>query len=66
MIFTYQQIVELNDTETNIYQYVIKNTDAVLKMKVRDLANATFVSTATIVRFYQKLGCEGFTEFKTK
>lgn len=66
MIFTYQQIVELNDTETNIYQYVIKNTDAVLKMKVRDLANATFVSTATIVRFCQKLGCEGFTEFKTK
>ena len=66
MIFTYQQIVELNDTETNIYQYVIKNTDAVLKMKVRDLANATFVSTATLVRFCQKLGCEGFTEFKTK
>ena len=35
-------------------------------MSVRDLAKATHVSTATIVRFCQKLDCQGFVEFKTK
>jgi len=66
MIFTYRQIAELNETETSIYQYVIKNMEAVLKMSVRELAEKTFVSTATIVRFCQKLNCQGFVEFKMK
>lgn len=66
MIFTYKQIANLNDTETNIYQYIIKNLDEVLKMSVRDLANQTYVSTATIMRFCKKLNCDGFSEFKTK
>lgn len=66
MIFTYRQIAELNETETSIYQYVIKNIPEVVKMSVRDLANATHVSTATVVRFCQKLECQGFVEFKTK
>lgn len=55
MIFTYKQIANLNDTETNIYQYIIKNLDEVLKMSVRDLANQTYVSTATIMRFCKKV-----------
>lgn len=66
MIFTYKQIANLNDTETRVYQYVIKNMEKVLKMSVRELAAETFVSTATIVRFCQKLECGGFVEFKTK
>lgn len=65
-MFTYRQIANLNDTETNIYQYIVKNMNDVLKMSVRELASETFVSTATIVRFCQKLDCDGFTEFKTK
>ncbi len=65
-MFTYRQIASLNNTEVNIYQYVIKNLDNVLKMSVRDLAEETYVSTATIVRFCQKLDCQGFVEFKTK
>lgn len=66
MIFTYKQIASLNDTETNIYHYVIKNIQLVLKMSIRELAEKTFVSTATIIRFCQKLDCNGFVEFKTK
>lgn len=66
MIFTYKQIASLNDTETNIYHYVIKNIQLVLKMNIRELAEKTFVSTATIIRFCQKLDCNGFVEFKTK
>lgn len=66
LLFTYKQIVELNETETFIYQYIIKNIPDVIKMNVRELAEATHVSSATIVRFCQKLDCQGFVEFKTK
>ena len=66
MLFDYKNIKSLNDTETDIYQYVVNNMEDVLKMNVRDLADATFVSTATIVRFCRKLNCEGFPEFKEK
>lgn len=66
MLFTYKQIACLNMTETSIYQYVIKNVPTVIKMSVRDLAKVTHVSTATIVRFCQKMECQGFVEFKTK
>lgn len=66
MIFTYRQIANLNDTEAKIYQYITKNMQEVLKMSVRQLAEKTYVSTATIVRFCQKMECEGFVEFKAK
>lgn len=66
MLFTYKQIALLNATETSIYQYVIKNIPDVIKMSVRDLAKATHVSTATVVRFCQKLDCQRFVEFKTR
>jgi len=66
MIFTYKQIAKLNNTEINIYQYIIKNLEKVLKMSIRELAKKTFVSTATIVRFCQKMDCNGFVEFKMK
>lgn len=64
MLFNYKNIIKLNTTEKTIYQYVVNNMDAVLKMNVRELADATFVSTATIVRFTQKMGCDGFNDFK--
>lgn len=35
-------------------------------MRIRELAEETHVSTATILRFCKKIGCEGFSEFKTK
>ena len=40
--------------------------EAVLQMSVRELAEKTYVSTASIIRFCQKMGCDGFVEFKTK
>ena len=39
--------------------------EAVLQMSVRELAEKTYVSTASIIRFCQKMGCDGFVEFKT-
>ena len=62
--FTYSQVESLNETETYVYNYVVKNTKKVLDESIRELANNTHVSTATIMRFCKKMGCEGFTELK--
>lgn len=64
MEFTYSQVESLNETETYVYNYVVKNTKKVLNESIRELANNTHVSTATIMRFCKKMGCEGFTELK--
>lgn len=61
---TYSQVESLNETETYVYNYVVKNTKKVLNESIRELANDTHVSTATIMRFCKKMGCEGFTELK--
>ena len=62
--FTYSQVESLNETETYVYNYVVKNTKKVLNESIRELANDTHVFTATIMRFCKKMGCEGFTELK--
>jgi DNA-binding MurR/RpiR family transcriptional regulator len=35
-------------------------------MRIRELADETYVSTATILRFCRKVNYEGFSEFKVK
>lgn len=62
--FTYSQVESLNETETYVYNYVVKNTKKVLNESIRELDNDTHVSTATVMRFCKKMGCEGFTELK--
>lgn len=64
MEFTYSQVESLNETETYVYNYVVKNTKKVLNESIRELANNTHVSTATVMRFCKKMGCEGFNELK--
>ena len=64
MEFTYSQVESLNETEAYVYNYVVKYTKKVLNESIRELANDTHVSTATIMRFCKKMGCEGFTELK--
>lgn len=64
MEFTYSQVESLNETEAYVYNYVVKNTKKVLNESIRELANDTHVSTATVMRFCKKMGCEGFTELK--
>lgn len=65
-MFTSEMIASLNELETSLYNYVSKNEDKVASMRIRDLANETHVSPSTILRFCQKLNCEGFSEFKVK
>lgn len=66
MGFTYTQVNSLNETEAHVYNYVMQNKEKVLDESIRELAGDVHVSTATIVRFCKKLGCEGFMELKYK
>ena len=65
-MFSNEVIRSFNELETSIYNYIAHNSDKVAYMRIRELADETHVSTATILRFCKKLNCEGFSEFKTK
>ncbi|MDR6997810.1 MurR/RpiR family transcriptional regulator [Neobacillus niacini] len=65
-MFSNEIIASFNELETSLYNYISQNSDKVAYMRIRELADETHVSTATILRFCKKLNCEGFSEFKVK
>ncbi|MCM2531335.1 MurR/RpiR family transcriptional regulator [Neobacillus pocheonensis] len=65
-MFSNGVITTFNELEVSLYDYIIKNSDKVTYMRIRDLAKETHVSTSTILRFCRKLDCDGFSEFKVK
>ncbi|MCK0471112.1 MurR/RpiR family transcriptional regulator [Halalkalibacter sp. APA_J-10(15)] len=65
-MFTAEMIASFNDLETSLYNYISQNSEKVAYMRIRELADETHVSTATILRFCRKINCEGFSEFKVK
>ncbi|MBO9130726.1 MurR/RpiR family transcriptional regulator [Bacillus sp. 165] len=65
-MFTNEMITSFNELELSLYNYICKNSNTVIYMRIRDLADQTHMSTSTILRFCRKVNCEGFSEFKTK
>lgn len=65
-MFTHEIISSFNELEMSIYNCIIKNKTRISHMKIKDLADEAHVSTATILRFCKKLGCEGYSEFKLR
>lgn len=65
-MFPSDVIASFNELETSLYDYICKNGEKVIYMRIRDLADETHVSTSTILRFCRKINCEGFSEFKVK
>jgi len=55
-----------SNTEQAIADYILKNYREIANLSTRQLAKETFTSSAAIVRFAQKLGFEGYTDFKSK
>ena len=55
---------QLNNTDMGIWKYILQHRTAVRHSSIHELAKACHVSTTTIVRFAQKLGLDGFGEFK--
>jgi DNA-binding MurR/RpiR family transcriptional regulator len=65
-MFNYGIIQSLNDLELSLYRYIMKNSEKVIYMRIRELADAAHVSTTTILRFCKKVSCDGYSEFKVK
>lgn len=65
-MFSYNKVQSLNELELSLYNYIMKNSEKVIYMRIRELAKEAHVSTTTILRFCKKLECEGFSEFKVK
>ena len=65
-MFNYEIIQSLNDLELLLYRYIMKNSDKVIYMRIRELADEAHVSTTTILRFCKKINCAGYSEFKVK
>lgn len=63
-----ERMSEVRNTFTKsdklIYTYVIENSSEMLKSNLAMLADACGVSKSALMRFTQKLGYSGFTEFK--
>lgn len=65
-MFSHEVIQSFNQLEMSVYNYIVRNEDKVIYMKVRELADAAHVSTTTVLRFCKKAGCEGYAEFRLK
>lgn len=54
---------DLNQTERQLFDYVVKNMSEVKDMSIQKFAAEMFLSTTTIFRFTQKLGFSGYADF---
>lgn len=63
-MFSYDDIQKYNETDMNIYRYIVSNIVKIPYMTIRELAGEVYTSPAAILRFCNKNGCQGFTEFK--
>ncbi len=61
-----QEKEHFSQTECVIADYLMEHYREVAAFSTRQLAKETFTSSAAVVRFSQKLGFEGYAEFKLK
>lgn len=64
LIYKLQNDVNFTTSEKYIAKYILAHNIAILKMNTKELGIATYTSPATIVRFCQKIGFNGFDDFK--
>ena len=62
--FITEKYTSMTDSEKLLADYIITNFERVLSMSVQALAAETDISVATVVRFAQPLGFEGYKEFR--
>lgn len=53
-------------SEEVIADYFLNQADAITLQSIKEIAEATYSSNATIIRLCRKIGCTGFKDFKMK
>lgn len=54
--------VQLSSSEASVASYLLAHLDEVGTLRVKDVSDACFTSTTTVVRLAKKLGFKGFSE----
>lgn len=65
VFFGFKDLSSLSSVDMTLYRYVTENSDKVVYMRVRDIAQKTHVSNSSVMRFIHKMGFDSFPEFKT-
>lgn len=55
-----------SESEKEIANFLLENYRSIAAMSTRQLAQLTYTSASTIVRFTKRMGFEGYTEFKIR
>lgn len=55
-----------NDKEKSISRFFLENYEKIVDMPSREVGTYTYTSSSSVVRFCQKLGCKGYSDFKVK
>lgn len=66
LIKTLQQKEGFSESEKMIADFLLGNYRGLAGISTREMAKRTYTSSAAIVRFSQKMGFEGYTEFKVQ
>lgn len=56
--------VKLTPSETHLYRYLIRNYKSASSMSIRELANESSVSTASVLRLARKFGYHSWNDFR--
>ena len=59
-----EKLPQYSKNQKKLADYILENLQTALLLSVNDLAEKSGVSTATVVRFTQLLGFQGFLDFK--
>lgn len=55
---------KFSKSEKELHKYICSHLDEIQHLTIRELAGQAGTHPNTVVRYYKKLGYEGFTEFK--
>lgn len=65
-LFSHQVMSRFGELDYEIYNYILRNSEKIPYMTIREFAKEAHVSTTTITRFCRKAECSGFSEFKVR
>lgn len=65
-MFSISQVKTFNELEMDIYEYVLNNKSLIPYLTIREFANEVNTSSTSVLRFCNKVDCNGFMEFKLR
>ena len=54
--FGFKDLSSLSSVDMTLYRYITENSEKVVYMRVRDIAQNTHVSNSSVMRFIHKMG----------